>query len=185
MRLIKGLMLITLRIISRQVTWETTEVLCADTVVEAKVRAVNTGLSVGAWVPEGISFVIQSVAGECSGYPRLSLHLQSIYHVSGITVPPPPYNEQPLPRLLTMNTSCFSGTQFTFLLCVLRCMYVVCGCMYHSRCNLYNLLLECGSWGSNRFSAKHLYPLNHLNSPSSSSNYDHCSFTCPAFLNMV
>lgn len=110
MRLIKGLMLIMLRIISRQVTCETPEVLCAGTVVEAKVRAVNTGLSMGAWVPEGISFVIRPVAGECSGYPCLSLHLQNIYHVSGITVPPPPYREQLWPRLLTMNTSCFSGT---------------------------------------------------------------------------
>lgn len=107
-------MLITLRIISRQVTRETTEVLCAGTVVEAKVRAVNTGLSVGAWVPEGISLVIRSVAGECSGYPRLRLHLQNIYHVSGITVPPPPYKEQLCPRLLTTNTSCFSGTSLHF-----------------------------------------------------------------------
>lgn len=95
--------------------------------------------------------------------------------LQGTTVPPSSYNEHFL----------LFWDKFTFLLCVLRCMYVVCGCMYHSRCNLDNLLLECGSWGSSRFSAKHLYPLNHLNSPSSSSNYDHCSFTCPAFLNMV
>lgn len=63
MCLIKGLMLIMLHIISKQVTCETTEVLlCAGTVVEAKVRAVKTGLSLGARVPEGISTVIQSVA---------------------------------------------------------------------------------------------------------------------------
>lgn len=56
-------MLIMLHIISKQVTCETTEVLlCAGTVVEAKVRAVKTGLSLGVRVPEGVSIVIQSVA---------------------------------------------------------------------------------------------------------------------------
>lgn len=57
MRLIKSLMLIMLHIISKQVTCETTEVLlCAGTVVEAKVRVVKT------LVPEEISIVLQSVA---------------------------------------------------------------------------------------------------------------------------
>lgn len=129
-------MLIMLHIISKQVTCGTTEALCAGTVVEAKVRAVKTGLSLGGRVPEGISIVIQSVAWEYSGYPCLSLHLQNMCQKSLC------------PRLLTMNTSCFSGTYFIFILCLLMCMYV-CGCTYHSRCNLYKLLLECGPWGSN------------------------------------
>lgn len=164
-----------LHIISKQVTCETTEVLlCAGTVVEAKVRAVKTGLCLGARVPEGISIVIQSVAWEYSGYPCLSLHLQNIYHVSEITMPPSSYNEH---FLLFWDL---------FYIYIMFINVHVCMWMYILQ-QVQFVQVASGVWALGiklRCNAKHLYPLNCLNSPSSSnclssSNYNHCSFTCP------
>lgn len=178
-----------LHVISKQATCETTEVLCAGTDVGAKVRAVKTGLSSDARVPEGISIVIQSVTWECSGYPCLSSHLQS--HLPCVrnhraptslqwtTVPPSPYDGHFL---------LFWDLFYIFLMFnnVHVCMW-----MYVSQ-QVQFVEVASGMWVLGiklRCSAKHLYPLNH-NSPSSlsflsSSNYDHCSFTCSTFLNMV
>lgn len=48
------------------------------------------------------------------------------------------------------------------------CMYI-CGCTCHSRCNLQKLLYGMWVLGIEpQFDAKHLYQLNHLNSPSNS-----------------
>lgn len=164
-----------LHIISKQVTCETTEVLlCAGTVVEAKVRVVKT------LVPEEISIVLQSVAWEYSRYPCLSLHLQNIYHVSEITLSPSSYNEHFL---------LFWDLFYTYIMFI---NVHVCMWMYISQ-QVQFVQVASGVWALGiklRCSAKHLYPLNHLNSPSSSnclssSNYNHCNFTCPALLNMV
>lgn len=95
-------------------------------------------------------------------------------------MPPPPYNE---------NFLLFWDLFYIYIMLI---NVHVCMWMYISQ-QVQFVQVASGVWVLGiklRFSAKHLYLLNHLNSPSSSrflssSNYDHCSFICPAFLNTV